>query len=408
MNLDAIVIGAGLSGLVCARRLVQRGANVLVLEARDRVGGRLLSGELAGTIIDLGGQWITPGQRRVEALAAELGIATLVHERAGRARIDEPASSRVAQVRAALAQWLAMRRIDRLPLTDALDALSLADGLAKYAPHPVVRDRLRMHAELVFACDPSALSLLYYLQTLRATGGFTPEGSRAGERRIIGGAQSLATRLAERLGDRVRLQSPVDAIEDTGTGAIARGPGGAYEAKHVVLALPPVMARRLAIELPPPARHHVDRAFAGSVVKIFAAYARPFWRDGGGSGEQYRPRGAVRAIVEVSAMPAILLAFVVGGEAVRWSARPEDERRAEVLAAFGNEQPVAYFEVDWGIDTWSGGCVAGLPPHALAEGARWREPHGRIHFAGTETAREWPGYMEGAIEAGERAAREVS
>jgi monoamine oxidase len=105
--------------------------------------------------------------------------------------------------------------------------------------------------------------------------------------------------------------------------------------------------------------------------------------------------------------------MIVAGEAARWPGRDPDERRADVLAElaalFGAEAaaPTGWAEHDWGADPWSGGCVAGLGPGVLARGAAWRAPHGRIHLAGTETAAAWPGYLEGAIEAGERAATEV-
>jgi monoamine oxidase len=146
------------------------------------------------------------------------------------------------------------------------------------------------------------------------------------------------------------------------------------------------------------------------VVKCFAAYDRAYWREQGLSGESYHPRGTVRATVEVDGETPVLLAFIVGREAARWPSRDPNERRDEVLAAFRQlteATPRDYLEVDWGADPWSAGCVPGLPPGALSAGARWRERHGRLHIAGTESASRWPGYMEGAIEAGERAASEV-
>ena len=398
---DVIVVGAGLSGLVCARRLAQRGANVIVLEARDRVGGRLHTGTVGGAVVDLGGQWITPGQHRVFELAHELGIATIVHERHGRAVLEESERSWLRRTTAALAQWSAMRRIERLPEHPDFDSVSLRDWLATTIRNRIARDRIQLHADLIFACDPSELSLLYYQKTLRATGGFAPEGADSGELRVVGGAQSLALRIADSLGDRIHLSAPIEAIEDTGASVIARG-AATYEAKQLVLAIPPTLVRRLAIELPPAARRYVDLVHTGRVIKCFAAYPRAFWRDVGLSGEQYRVHGAVRATVELAGAPPALLAFIVGREAARWATRDPAERRAEVLAVFGDPDPLDYLEVDWGVDPWSGGCVACLPPNSL--GARWGESHGRVHFAGTETARAWPGYMEGAIEAGERAA----
>jgi monoamine oxidase len=409
--LDAIVVGAGLSGLVCARRLVEAGARIAVIEARDRVGGRLCSGRVGGALVDLGGQWMTAGQPRLAALAAELGAVVEKHERSGTSLVEGRGG-----LLGAFAQWRAMRRIERLmkrmtpadtPPAAALDAQSLADFLARDIRHPVARERIGLHADLIFAADPASISLLYYLQTMRATAGFRPES--ADELRFRDGAQQLALRIGEQLGDRVHINEPVTAITQTEHSIAVNS----YTARRAVLAIPPLLVRQLAIDLPPAARAYVDAAFAGRVIKCFAAYATPSWRERGLSGESYRPRGAVRATVEIvdsRGGPAVLLAFVVGVEAERWPSRTLDDRKAEVLAAFAHltdDAPLDYLEVDWGAEPWSAGCVPCLPPGALTSGVRWRESIGRLHIAGTETAEHWPGYMEGAIEAGERAAREV-
>lgn len=402
--LDAIVVGAGLSGLVCARRLVDAGARVIVLEARDRVGGRLHGGRVGDAAVDLGGQWMTAGQPRLAALADELGVTVERHDRTGAAIVDDRGG-----LLTAFAQWRAMRKIEHMMRAPAasLDQRSLADYLEREIRDPIARDRIRLHADLIFAADPASLSLLHYLHAMRATGGFRPQGRD--EHRFAGGAHQLALRLGDRLGDRVHVNEPVTSVAQSSSSITVNG----YEAKRAVLAIPPPLVRALAIELPPPARAYADAAFGGPVVKCFAAYARPSWRDRGLSGESYHPRGAVRATVELvdpRGGPAVLLAFVVGREATRWSSRSPDDRRGEVMAAFArltDERPLDYAEVDWGADRWSAGCVPGLPPGALSAGARWCEPHGRLHIAGTESATRWPGYMEGAIDAGERAASEV-
>jgi monoamine oxidase len=403
--LDAIVVGAGLSGLVCARRLVSGGAKIAVLEARDRVGGRLHTGRVGGALVDLGGQWMTAGQPRLTALATELGVVVEQHARDGKAIIADDGG-----LLAAFAQWRAMRGIERRMKRHAdpiADDVSLAEYLAREVANPTARARIAMHADLVFASDPSALSLVYYLQTMRATSGFRPQAKD--EYRFVGGAHLLAQRLGEQLGDRVHVNEPVTAIVQS-TKSITVD---SYEAKHAVLAIPPPLVRTIACELPPSARAHVQAAFGGPVVKCFAAYERPYWRERGLSGESFYPTGAVRATVELvdrRGGPAVLLGFVVGVEAARWPSRPPDERRAEVLAAFtrlAGAAPLDYLECDWGSETWSAGCVPGLPPGALSAGARWRQPYHRLHIAGTESAEHWPGYMEGAIEAGERAASEV-
>ncbi len=403
--LDAIVVGAGLSGLICARRLVGAGAQVVVLEARDRVGGRLHTGQVGGAHVDLGGQWLTAGQPDVAALAADLGVPVARHERTGETLVPGGGG-----LRAAFAQWWEVRRVGRMMRAPARtdDQRSLADYLGDIRDS-VARERIGLHAELVFAADPASLSLLYYLETMRATGGFRPQSPD--EYCLEGGAQRLALRLAEQLGDRVRLSEPVASIDQRDDRVSVVGTR-THEASRVVLAIPPPLVGRIAVALPPAARGFVDAAFGGPVVKCFAAYERPYWRERGRSGESYHPRGTVRATVAIGGASHVLLAFVVGKEAARWSSRTPEDRRSDVLAAFAEVcgqavTPIDYLEADWGAEAWSAGCVPGLPPRALSAGARWREPHGRLHVAGTESATRWPGYMEGAIDAGERAASEV-
>jgi monoamine oxidase len=428
---DAIVVGAGLSGLVCAQRLVAAGASVIVLEARDRVGGRLFSGRLAGSIVDLGGQWMSSGQPRLLALAQKLQLASFAEPQGGRSLLVEPRGGWFAQLARAYVQRRAQRQIMKqasaIPLgapADAIDAAALdgksvEDFLAQSIRNPIVRDRIALHADLVFAADSSSLSLLHYLATLNVTGGFgarapeLPGGGR--EHRFSHGAQALAERLSDGLEEIIQFDQQVLAIEDFGTAVSARTPTGSHLARRLVLALPPAMARGIDVALSPGLRRFADAARTGAVVKCYLAYDRPFWRDQGRSGQCYQPRGMVRATVEATApdgAPA-LLAFVVGPSALAWGQREVSDRRAELLAhlveQFGAAAatPIDVVEYDWGSDPWSGGCVASQPVGAISAGAQWRQPHGRIHLAGTESAVQWPGYMDGAIEAGERAAAEV-
>lgn len=410
--LDAVVIGAGLSGLVCARRLTEAGKRVLVLEARGRVGGRLHNGVVGTTTVDLGGQWLTAGQTRLVALASELDVPTYEHRR-GRASLEEDAGA-LRRAAASVAQFRAMRRIEALmeTLDPALDHTSLAAWLESNIDNELARERIRLHADLVFATDPADLSLLAYLSTMQATGGFRPDGDDlpggGREHRFDGGAAVLCSRLAAHVD--VRVDEAVLAIEQDDASARVRSERATYDARHVVLAIPPPLVARIAVDLPEPMRRYVDGVRMGSVVKVFVAYAQPFW---GKRRELYLPTGTVRAVVDNGDEPPMLLAFVVGRDALRWRTRSEDERRDDVIATLvrqlGEEaaNPTAYLEHDWSADPWSTGCVAATPPGVLAAGATWAAPHRRIHLAGTETARTWPGYMDGAIEAGERAAAEI-
>jgi monoamine oxidase len=431
---DAVIVGAGLSGLVCARRLADAGLDAIVLEARQRVGGRLCSGRVGDAVVDLGGQWLSVDQPRLWALARALGVISAPQPRAGRIVLDDGRELGLfAQLAVVAAQWRAMRRIGRLageipegtpwaaPGAAALDGIALGPWLAGTIANPVARARIAMHAELVFAVDPAGLSLLDYLARLGATGGFAPRGPElpggGRDHRFAGGAQRLALRLADGLGAAVRLGEPVRAVEAGAPGtAIVRGPAGSHAARRVVLALPPALAHGLGADLPAPIHRLAAAMQRGAVVKCFAAYDRAFWRDAGLSGEAYRPHGTLRAVVDATPPDRdapVLLAFVVGAAAAAWHRRDPADRRCEVLDGlaelFGPPalRPLDYLEADWAADPWSAGCVASTPPGALTEAGAWRGVHGRIHLAGTEAAVRWPGYMEGAIEAGERAADEV-
>lgn len=423
---DAIVVGAGLSGLTCARRLADAGRDVVVVEASERVGGRLHSGVVGGAVVDLGGQWLSVSQPRLLALARELGVASVPQPRAGRAIFDDAGRGHgfVARAGTLFSQLWAVHRIGRRiaavtrdPAAHAaLDQVRLATWLDSHVGNAVARDRLAMHAELVLAADLADVSLLAYLARLGATGGFSPRGpdlpGGGRDHRFVGGAAQLADRLAAGLD--VRLASPVLAIAAHSVRSpdtVVRLPDGELHARDVVLALPPALAARIASPLPAEVRAaaHPQR---GAVIKVFAAYATPFWRAAGLSGEAYRPRGTLRAVVDASppdGSVGVLLGFIVGPHAEAWHTRDPHARRAEVLAAFAElfdaPPPIDYLEADWATAPFAAGCVAVTPPGAFP--GAWRGSFGHLHLAGTETATHWPGYMEGAIAAGDRAAAAI-
>lgn len=439
---DVVVVGAGLSGLSCARALSDRGARVTVLEARDRVGGRTLSRRIGGATFDLGGQWLGAHQPRLAALAAELGVKTFRTYDTGKKVLDAAGRTRLySGTIPSLSPWAlidlqqALFRADRLargvtpasPLAGKgaaeRDGQSLGEWMRGAMHTEVAREVFATAIRVVFGAEPDELSLLWVLRYSAAAGNLMrlveiPDGAQ--ERRFVEGAQTLSVRLAERLGEDVVLNAPVRAIEDTGKGVIVTSDRGRFEARFAVMAVPPALAGRIAFSppLPAPRDQLLQRFPMGATVKVLALYERAFWREKGLSGEAVFTRGPVSVVFDNTsddgATPC-LLAFVVGDPARRWSQTPEAARRASVLdaftAAFGPEarRPVEFVEQDWSAEPWTRGCpTASVGPGVLrGAGGLLRAAVGAVHWAGTETADEWTGYLEGAIEAGQRAAAEV-
>ena len=434
-RLDVIVVGAGLSGLVAARRLAAAGVALAVLEARDRVGGRTLSLPLGRGVADLGGQWITASQTRVLALADELGVERFAQYREGQAVMveDDGPGSLWTRLGTALALGRQIRRIERMrrrvPLdrpaqaTEAArwDAMTLAGWLARVRS-PRARESLALLARLHFAAEPEDMSLLHALHALQAGSGLVGNETLAGEVRLAGGAQGLSLRLAEQLGalgTGVHLGRAVLRIEQSRDAVALACADATYHARLVILAMPPAAIARLAVSPPwPAARVALHQGMTlGPVIKHVLAYERAFWRERGLSGEVYDARGPVSAVVDhtdaAGAQPA-LQAFVLGAQARRLSALDAGARHQVIVDALvdalGPEagQPLAHVEHDWASDPWTAGCVGLLAPGVISSHHdALRAPVGRIHVAGSETAVRWPSYMDGAVEAGERAAAEV-
>lgn len=439
---DVIVIGAGLSGLAAARQLQAAGRSVVVVEARDRVGGRALTRELDGHAVDLGGQWLGPTQDRALALAKELGLQTYVQHDSGR-KVMELGGQRSTY--RGLLPWIGLRGLGELALRvvqlelqarkiplDAPAGISEAAALDRQTVRAWLDGRVRgdrarsvleIATQMVFAGEPEQLSLLYFLFYLRSGGGFirltsTRGGAQAW--RIHGGAQPMSTGMAERLERPVVLGCPISAVLHEGDEVVVHADGRRFEAPHAIMAVPPALAAGIELgSARTAARRTAEGGMPmGSVIKCHVAYRRPFWREAGLSGEAVSDGAPIRATFD-GCSPDLsycgLVVFVIADAAKAFGElAPEERRRAVVehlVKLFGPDagDPAGYVDQDWSRETYSGGCYVGLmKPGVLSEvGNALREPAGRIHFAGTETAQRWCGYFDGALEAGQRAADEV-
>jgi monoamine oxidase len=452
---DVAIIGAGLAGLTAARRLLAAGRSVVVLEARDRVGGRVLSESIGGgDVVDVGGTFTGPTQDRIQALAREVGVGLFPTYNTGNSvfiggdgrREEYPSDSPLGNapldpvVSADIA--LAVTQLDQMATSVPVDAPYTA-AKAEEWDRQTLDTWLREHTsgsdefmavvsaatEAIFGAEPRDLSLLYVLFYIASSGdeqhpgtferNFNTAGG-AQEQRFAGGAQLVPLRVAAQLGDRVVLSSPVRSIRQDGAGVTVTSDAATVTAQRAVVAMPPALAQRIEYApLLPALRDQLTQHMPqGTLIKFEAIYDRPFWRAKGLNGQAVSELGPVKATFDSSpadGSPGILLGFIGGHEARTWGERPESELRAAALECFarcfGDEarQPRATMIKNWSAEAWSRGCpVAVLGPGTLVDfGKALRTPVGRIHWAGTETSDYWNGYMDGAVRSGERAAREV-
>ncbi len=441
---DVLVVGAGLAGLTAARNLVAAGYSVLVLEARDRVGGRMVNEDIGdGKIVEMGGQWAGPTQDRLMALATEMEVASfrtydtgqkVLHFNGKRGtytgaipRINPLVLIDIARAQARLesmakkvptdAPWMA-------PGAQKLDGQTFETWIRRNTTSRGARTLLALGIEAVFAAEPGDLSMLHVLFYTHSGGSFqrlidTTGGAQ--QDRFVGGSAVIAERAAIKLGDIVRLEAPVSKIEVTGDKVTATTPAGQFDARRIIVTVPPLLAGRIEYEpaLPSWREQLTQRTPMGSVIKCQVIYDEPFWRKDGLSGQATGDGSGSRVVFDNSppdGAPGVLLAFLEGDEARRLGREPLEVRRQAVLDSlvryFGPRagQPQDYRERDWQQEKWSGGCYGTLfgPNVWTRYGAALRLPVGPIRWAGTETSPIWAGYMDGAIRSGEEAARQVA
>ena len=441
---DVCVVGAGFAGLTAAWRLTQAGCSVVVLEARDRVGGRVWTDHLAdGTPIDRGGAWLGPGQDRLYALAAEMGIGTYptfvggdhLFLRDGRVHRYHGLIPRGLSWSQLVGLEVARRRLDALarrvpleapwsaPNAADLDARTIENWIRWNAPSRVVRDLLRKTMVELFTADPSEVSLLHVLFHFHSAGGFVSQTSIEGgvqQERIVGGMQTILDAIAARLGDAVRLAAPVREIRQDVAGVDVVSDRVTVHASRAIVAIPPVLAShvRWTPRLPTDRMFLLDRLPAGWAWKLALVYDEAFWRTDGLSGQTLAMESPFIVSIDAcgaTAPPGILNTFVVGPDA-RHLARlsPAERRRTvvdEMAARFGPKATRVrdYVEQEWASEEWTRGCfMSHYAPGVMTQfGHLVREPVGRVHFAGTETSAVMNGFIDGAVRSGERAAAEV-
>ncbi|WP_460790723.1 flavin monoamine oxidase family protein [Microbacterium lacusdiani] len=433
---DVVVVGAGPAGLTAATRLKEAGLTVAVLEARDRVGGRTWTDDIDGATLEIGGQWVSPDQTALLELLDELGLETFERYREGDsvyltkdgelrrftgdifpvAPETEAELVRLIEKIDALAAEVDPDRPWEHPRAAELDAISFEAWLAAETDDQEARDNIALFIGPAMLTKPAhAFSVLQALLMASSAGGFSHlvDADFILDKRIVGGMQQVSIRLAERLGGDLHLGQPVRRIAHGPDGVTVAADGITVRAQRVVLAHAPVLYSRIQFDPPLPRRQHQlhQHLSMGLVIKVHAVYDRPFWREQGLSGTVFSPYQLVHEAYDNTNHGderGTLVAFVSDTHADDVFTLPDEERRARILASlaayFGPEaeNPVVYYESDWGSEEWTRGAYAasfdlgGLHRY----GADLRTPVGPIHFACSDMAGAGYQHVDGAVRMG--------
>ncbi|MDZ4266993.1 MAG: flavin monoamine oxidase family protein [Mycobacterium sp.] len=445
LEADVIVVGAGISGLIAARTLLAAGLTPLILEADDRVGGRILTEEvLPGLPVELGAQWIGDTHHRMLALADELGVQTYPQYDQGESSYDLLGSGVLrendfhARFRDELGDLeRVFRRLDELaaevppeapwlaPHAAEWDAVTAGSWYDAQGLSPVARTLLEICTVGILAVPTVEVSFLHLLFTIQTCGVtaelFAESEGGAQTTRFVGGTAEIPKRLAAMVADHLVLDSPVQLIEHTADSVTVHCRGGAVAtARRVIVAISPTLAGRIMYDPPLPGTRDqlTQRVPNGAAMKAFFVYDEPFWRADGLNGQLISDVGPARMSND-TCLPGddhgVILLFLEGDQARTYGRLPQEDRRAaltaEVVRHFGARaaHPEFYVDGEWSDRQWTRGCYnANMGPLVWTTyGQALAAPIGPIHWASTDTATFWSAYMEGAVEAGERAAQAV-
>ncbi|MFC7487042.1 flavin monoamine oxidase family protein [Knoellia pratensis] len=440
---DTVIVGGGVTGLMAAWRLAQAGQDVVVLEARDRVGGRLRSEEHDGSLFEIGGQWVSPDQEALIALLVELDLETysrhregesLYVDRAGVARrftgedlpVDAQTAKEIDRIIGVIDELAGLMDPDRPwehPQADLLDRVSFAHWLDGQTDDQEARDNIALYLGPAMLTKPTwSFSALTAVLMSASASSFTNlvDADFILDKRVVGGLASVPAALAARLGDKIRLSADVTHVDWDESGATVTVDGEQVRAGNVVLALPPTHVRRIRIwpELPAEHRHAREHQSFGLVIKVQAEYDTPFWRESGLSGTGFAPYQLVHEVYDNTpdgSTTGHLVGFVSDVNADAMGRLSDDERRAQILASlaayFGDAglTPRTYVESDWQHHELTGGAYAtSFDVGSLTRyGHALHEPVGPIRFGSSDIAGLGFQHVDGAVRMGTRLAEQI-
>lgn len=443
---DVCIVGGGFAGIAAANRLRERGREVVLLEARDRVGGRVWNRAAAdGTTVSVGGTWIGRNQSRLFELTSELGLGIypqyeqgdtmlIVDGKTYRYKGLIPSFSIFSLLGFGWGMFQLNSMVKRVPLEEpwktpnarSLDAQTLGAWIDSgwNVPTATARKLMRATMSTFFCVNPDEVSLLGSFVLARGGDGvgfqYYADATYTETHLVDGGMPELAARFAAKLGDALQLSSPVRRIAQSGDSVDVESDRVTVQAKRVIVATPPLLAGRIEYSPRLPQSHDalLRRYLPGAIIRGITIYDEPFWRSEGLTGMAAAMDLPVKVALDQtprSGKPGIISSYLVGETALEMSRLDPKERRdvwLHALAArYGDRalKPEAHLETDWTAEEWSlGGMISHLPPGVLTDyGPALREPAGRIHWAGAERAAEFHGLIEGAVRSGERQADRI-
>lgn len=449
---DVVVVGAGLSGLIAARTLQRQGRRVQILEARNRTGGRMIRQTTkTGAVVDLGGQWGGATHHRFQSLVNELGIETFPSYYDGKGVLIWDGQRVEADLAKKPTDSVLLFDGDQIqqPAEDVAKAKlamkafrKIADSIDPAQPWRTTNAKQLDRTSIRAWCEQNSGSRLSdfeleWLSVVGGSGGFDPWDAsilhlawtqsvapqdEAPESWLLkGAAGQVAERLTTDLQSVISLNAPVQAISQADKNVTVQyGQGQQLQAKSVIVAIPPPLRQRITFtpDLPAETRSFLQRCPMGSMIKVFAIYKNAFWRDKNLNGFAVGNLKTLEITADSSlpsGTPGILASFVTASAAVAFQQASAAEQRRLVLedlvAYWGAEAgaPEELLIENWNEESWSTGAFTSFvtPGAWTTYGQGWQQSHGRVHWAGTEASSRWPGYFEGAIEAGLQAAKRV-
>ena len=455
---DVVIIGAGAAGLTAANELRKAGLSVAVLEARDRVGGRLWTDTIEGAMLEIGGQWISPDQTALQETVAELGLDTFSRYREGDSVYVGPdgvahrftgemfpvapeTEAVIAEITERLDEMVAGIDPDRPWAHEKAaewDSVSWDAWLRSQTDDDEAVRNLAFATGSAMLTKPThAISLLESLLMAASAGSYSNlvDADFILDKRVVGGLQQVPLLLAERLDGDVFVSQAVRTIEwsdagvtvtstpttgVTGTAIAGGGAGLTVRARQAILALAPVLYDRISfVPALPRLQHQMHQHLSmGFVIKVHAVYETPFWREKGLSGTAFSPYELSHEAYDNTNHGderGTLVGFVSDLHADGVFELSAEERKERILTSlshyYGPEamNPVVYFESDWGSEEWTRGAyAASFDLGGLSRYGKYlRENVGPLHFACSDLAGVGYQHVDGAIRMGRLVASQV-